>query len=165
MGLSFFLPRWIGNTNDFKLPNELPWSFHVGVTNFAGNEILVLIVVPIVLVGLVGFFRFSAVGTALRATAESADRALIVKRGGNGATLFHEGERLDVPGVPVEVVNGLGAGDSFAAALGYAIVRSLGIAEGVRLGNLAGSIVAGRVSCSEAMPTLDELQAIAMVRV
>jgi 5-dehydro-2-deoxygluconokinase len=100
-----------------------------------------------------------------QAAVESAERALIVKRGGNGATLFHEGERLDVPGVPVEVVNGLGAGDSFAAALGYAILRNLGLAEGVRLGNLAGSIVAGRVSCSEAMPTLDELQATAMARV
>ncbi len=89
---------------------------------------------------------------------ESAGRALIVKRGGNGSTLFSEGERLDVPAVPVEVVNGLGAGDAFAAALGYAILRGHGIAEGVRLGSLAGSIVAGQVPCSEAMPTLDRLQ-------
>ena len=78
LGLSFFLPRWIGSTNDLKLPNELSWSFHVGVTNFSGNETLVLLVVPLVLVALVGFFRFSAVGTALRATAESADRAALL---------------------------------------------------------------------------------------
>ena len=37
-----------------------------------------LIVVPIVLAALVGFFRFSAIGTALRATAESADRAALL---------------------------------------------------------------------------------------
>lgn len=78
LGVTLFLPRWIGRSNDFKLPNELSWSFHVGVTNFGGNEILVLIVVPIVLAGLVAFFRFSAVGTALRATAESADRAALL---------------------------------------------------------------------------------------
>ena len=53
-------------------------SFHVGVTTFSGNETLVLIVVPIVLAALVGFFRFSAIGTALRATAESADRAALL---------------------------------------------------------------------------------------
>jgi branched-chain amino acid transport system permease protein len=78
LGVTLFLPRWIGRSNDFKLPNELSWSLHVGVTNFSGNEILVLIVVPIVLAGLVAFFRFSAVGTALRATAESADRAALL---------------------------------------------------------------------------------------
>jgi sugar/nucleoside kinase (ribokinase family) len=43
--------------------------------------------------------------------------------------------------------------------MGLAIVRGLGLAEGVRLGNIAGSIVAGQLSCSEAMPRLDELQA------
>ncbi|MDQ1456045.1 MAG: branched-chain amino acid transport system permease protein livM, partial [Actinomycetota bacterium] len=78
LGVTLFLPRWIGKANDFKLPNELSWSFHVGVTHFGGNEILVLIVVPFVLAALVGFFRFSAVGTALRATAESADRAALL---------------------------------------------------------------------------------------
>jgi 5-dehydro-2-deoxygluconokinase len=83
--------------------------------------------------------------------------ALVVKRGGNGVTLHEEGRVLDVPVVPVEVVNGLGAGDAFAAALGHALVRGLGLEEGVRLGNLAGSIVASQVPCSEAMPTLDEL--------
>jgi 5-dehydro-2-deoxygluconokinase len=85
--------------------------------------------------------------------------ALVVKRGAEGATLYENGERIDVPGVPVDVVNGLGAGDAFAAALGYAIVRGLGFAEGVRLGNIAGAIVASRVACSEAMPKLDELEA------
>jgi 5-dehydro-2-deoxygluconokinase len=89
---------------------------------------------------------------------ELGPEAVIVKRGGEGATLFQNGERTDVSGVPVDVVNGLGAGDAFAAGLGYAIVRGLGILEGVRLGNTAGAIVATRVACSEAMPTLDELE-------
>jgi 5-dehydro-2-deoxygluconokinase len=83
--------------------------------------------------------------------------ALVLKRGGAGAALYADGEVVDVPGIPVEVVNGLGAGDAFAAALGYAIVRGLGLAEGIRLGNAAGAHVAQRVACSEAMPTLDEL--------
>jgi 5-dehydro-2-deoxygluconokinase len=83
--------------------------------------------------------------------------AVVVKRGGNGVTLHEAGRVLDVPGVPVEVVNGLGAGDAFAAAVGHALLRGHGLEEGVRLGNLAGSIVAGQVPCSEAMPTLDEL--------
>jgi 5-dehydro-2-deoxygluconokinase len=95
----------------------------------------------------------------LDALQELGVRALVVKRGADGATLYENGDRTDVPGVPVEVVNGLGAGDAFAAALGYAIVRGLSLGEGVRLGNIAGAIVATRVACSEAMPKLDELDA------
>jgi 5-dehydro-2-deoxygluconokinase len=94
----------------------------------------------------------------LDALLELGPEALIVKRGGDGATLFRSGERTDVSGVLVDVVNGLGAGDAFAAGLGYAIVRGLGLLEGVRLGNTAGAIVAGRVACSEAMPTLAEVE-------
>ena len=85
--------------------------------------------------------------------------ALVVKRGADGATLYENGDRIGVPGMPVDVVNGLGAGDAFAAALGYAIVRGRGLAEGVRLGNIAGGIVASQLACSEAMPKLDELEA------
>jgi branched-chain amino acid transport system permease protein len=73
--LSLFLPRWIGTTDQVLLPSELPWSFHLNTVEFSGNQILVMIVVPITLVLLMAFFRFSAIGTALRATAESADRA------------------------------------------------------------------------------------------
>jgi 5-dehydro-2-deoxygluconokinase len=87
---------------------------------------------------------------------------LIAKRGDDGVALYAEGELVEVPGIPVEVVNGLGAGDAFAAALGYAIVRDLGLREGVRLGNIAGAHVAQRVQCSEAMPTLDELTAVSV---
>ncbi len=83
--------------------------------------------------------------------------AVILKRGGDGVALHADGDVLDVAGLPVEVVNGLGAGDAFAAAVGYAVVRGLGLREGVRLGNIAGAYVAQRVPCSEAMPTLDEL--------
>jgi 5-dehydro-2-deoxygluconokinase len=85
-------------------------------------------------------------------------RPLVLKRGGRGASVFEGDSVVDVPGTPVEVVNGLGAGDAFAAALGYALVRGLELVDGVRLGSVAGSIVAGRLACSEAMPTLIELR-------
>jgi 5-dehydro-2-deoxygluconokinase len=95
----------------------------------------------------------------LDALLELRPAAVVVKRGPDGATLYEAGDRVDVPGTRVEVVNGLGAGDAFAAALGYAVVRGLGLAEGVRLGNIAGGIVASQLACSEAMPRLDELEA------
>jgi 5-dehydro-2-deoxygluconokinase len=85
---------------------------------------------------------------------------VILKRGGDGAVLYDDGEAIDVPGVPVDVVNGLGAGDAFGAALGYAIVRGIGLREGLELANRAGAWVAQRIPCSEAMPRLADLSEV-----
>jgi 5-dehydro-2-deoxygluconokinase len=84
---------------------------------------------------------------------------LVLKRGERGATVREHGEETDVPGFPVEVVNGLGAGDAFAAALGHSLLRGLPLVEAVRRGTVAGAIVASQLACSEAMPRGDELEA------
>jgi 5-dehydro-2-deoxygluconokinase len=64
-----------------------------------------------------------------------------------------------VPGFPVDVVNGLGAGDAFAAALGHALLRGQTLVEAARRGTIAGALVAAQLACSEAMPRLAELEA------
>jgi 5-dehydro-2-deoxygluconokinase len=92
----------------------------------------------------------------VEAARAAAHRPLVLKRGGRGVTVLDETE-TDVPPYQVEVVNGLGAGDAFAAALGYALLRGSSLVESVRLGNRAGAFVAARLACSEAMPTPAEL--------
>ncbi|MFL5925820.1 MAG: PfkB family carbohydrate kinase [Gaiellaceae bacterium] len=84
---------------------------------------------------------------------------LVLKRGERGATVYDGGDETDVPGFPVEVVNGLGAGDAFAAALGQSLLAGMPLVESVRRGTVAGAIVASRLACSEAMPRLEELEA------
>jgi 5-dehydro-2-deoxygluconokinase len=84
---------------------------------------------------------------------------LILKRGEHGALLLHEGAQVDVPGHPVDVVNGLGAGDAFVAAFVEGLHAHRPLDEAVRRGSVAGAIVASRLACSEAMPRLDELEA------
>jgi 5-dehydro-2-deoxygluconokinase len=84
---------------------------------------------------------------------------LVLKRGERGATVFEAGEETDVPGFPVEVVNGLGAGDAFAAALGHGLLHDLPLVEAVRRGTVAGALVAAQLACSEAMPRLEDLEA------
>ena len=85
--------------------------------------------------------------------------SLVLKRGGRGTTVFENGEETDVPVHPVEVVNGLGAGDAFAAAVGQALLHGASLVDAVRRGSVAGAIVASRLACSEAMPYTDELEA------
>jgi 5-dehydro-2-deoxygluconokinase len=84
---------------------------------------------------------------------------VVVKRGERGATVYERDEETDVPGFPVDVVNGLGAGDAFAAAVGQSLLQKLPLVEAVRRGTVAGALVASRLACSEAMPRLEELEA------
>jgi 5-dehydro-2-deoxygluconokinase len=93
------------------------------------------------------------------AALEERPLRLVLKRGGRGATVYDGDAEEDVPARPVDVVNGLGAGDAFAAALGHALLSGMSLADGARRGNVAGALVAAQLACSEAMPTLDELEA------
>jgi 5-dehydro-2-deoxygluconokinase len=84
---------------------------------------------------------------------------LVLKRGERGATVFERGDETDVPGFPVEVVNGLGAGDAFAAAVGQSLLQGRPLVEAVRRGTVAGALVAAQLACSDAMPRLEDLEA------
>jgi 5-dehydro-2-deoxygluconokinase len=91
--------------------------------------------------------------------AQVSPPTLVLKRGERGATVYERGEETDVPGFPVDVINGLGAGDAFAAALGQSLLHGLPLVEAVRRGTVAGAIVASRLAGSDAMPRLEELEA------
>lgn len=95
-----------------------------------------------------------------RAALDDGPRLVVLKRGAAGVLALHGDEEEDIPGLAVEVVNGLGAGDAFCASLLEGLLRGLPVAEACRRGNAAGAIVASRLSCSQAMPTraqVDEL--------
>jgi 5-dehydro-2-deoxygluconokinase len=83
----------------------------------------------------------------------------VIKRGEHGATVHEHGKATDVPRSPVDVINGLGAGDAFAAAVGHGLLRGHSLVEAVRRGTVAGALVAVQLACSEAMPRLGELEA------
>ncbi|MGE3288158.1 MAG: 5-dehydro-2-deoxygluconokinase [Pseudonocardia sp.] len=87
----------------------------------------------------------------------------IVKQGPDGVLASRAGDGVDsetveVPPVPVDVVNGLGAGDAFGGALCHALLSGWGLERAMRFCNAAGAIVAGRLACADAMPTADEVE-------
>ena len=59
---------------------------------------------------------------------------------------------------PVEVVCGLGAGDAFGGALVHGLLAGWDPVKIAGYANAAGAIVASRLACADAMPTLDELR-------
>jgi 5-dehydro-2-deoxygluconokinase len=97
-----------------------------------------------------------------RAAAALLDRGLdlaVVKMGPRGVLARTRDELVEVPPIPVEVVNGLGAGDAFGGALCAGLLAGWPLEQVVRFGNAAGAIVASRLECSTAMPRTDEVEA------
>jgi 5-dehydro-2-deoxygluconokinase len=83
----------------------------------------------------------------------------VVKQGPKGVLAKTRSERVVVPPTPVEVVNGLGAGDAFGGSLCHGLLAGLALERLLRNANAAGAIVASRLECSTAMPTATEVAA------
>jgi 5-dehydro-2-deoxygluconokinase len=81
----------------------------------------------------------------------------IVKQGPAGVLVRTAETLAEIPPVPVDVVCGLGAGDAFGGALVHGLLEGWDIERTVRLANAAGSYVAGKLACADAMPTLADL--------
>ena len=81
----------------------------------------------------------------------------IVKLGAEGVLAVSADETIELDAIPVDVVNGLGAGDAFGGALCHGLLAGLPLAETLRLANAAGALVAGRLGCADDMPTLEEV--------
>jgi 5-dehydro-2-deoxygluconokinase len=85
-------------------------------------------------------------------------RVLVQKHGPDGATVHTRGGRSErIAPHSVDVVNGLGAGDAFAAAFGWRLLRGDAPGQAAAIANRAGAHVAGRLGCSIAMPTEGDL--------
>jgi len=83
----------------------------------------------------------------------------VVKQGPRGVLARTKDDLVEVPAVPVDVVNGLGAGDGFGGALCHGLLSGWPVDRVLRFANVAGAIVATRLECSTAMPTTVEVEA------
>ena len=106
-----------------------------------------------------------AVGTA---DPEEAARRLLdhglelalVKKGAEGVLVATRDAMTTVAPQRVEVVCGLGAGDAFGGALIHGLLSGWDPVRCAQYANAAGAIVAARLACADAMPTIDELEAM-----
>jgi 5-dehydro-2-deoxygluconokinase len=85
----------------------------------------------------------------------------IVKQGPRGVLGKTKHSSVNVLPNDVDVVNGLGAGDSFGGSLIHGLLRSWPLEKTLRYANAAGAIVASRLECSTAMPTAEEVAELA----
>jgi 5-dehydro-2-deoxygluconokinase len=105
----------------------------------------------------------TAVGTRDPRAAAEAAHALgvdlaVVKQGPAGVLAVDGGTAVEVPPVPVAVVNGLGAGDAFGGALCHGLLAGWELERAMRFCNAAGALVASRLACADAMPEEHEVE-------
>jgi 5-dehydro-2-deoxygluconokinase len=82
----------------------------------------------------------------------------VVKLGPEGVLGATHDSEVVVPPVPVDVVNGLGAGDAFGGALCHGLLSSWPLERMLRFANAAGALVASRLGCADDMPTPEEVE-------
>ena len=83
---------------------------------------------------------------------------LVSKLGESGTRVLTANETVYLPPYLVDVVSTIGAGDGFASGFLYGMVRGLPLVECLHYGNAAAAIVVSRLSCSEAMPAMTEVE-------
>jgi len=92
-------------------------------------------------------------------------RLVVVKRGPDGTYARTARDEVSVPAVRIAVLNGLGAGDAFGGALCHGLLAGWDLERTLTVANASGAIVASRLACADAMPTLAEIEAVLAQRV
>ncbi len=103
----------------------------------------------------------AGVSTLDEAVARLRHVPLLVSKLGAAGTRVYEGNRETfLEPYTVEVVSTIGAGDGFASGFLFGLLRGCSVLDCLHYGNAAAAIVVSRLSCSEAMPTLAEVEAL-----
>ena len=86
-------------------------------------------------------------------------RAVVVTRGSEGARLLRLGrEPLRVPAPSVEVVDTVGAGDTFNGVFAVALTEGKSLVESARFASAAAAISVTRTGAQPSIPTRDEIE-------
>lgn len=91
---------------------------------------------------------------------EAGVELVLVKQGADGVLVATADSMSTVAAQRVEVVCGLGAGDAFGAAVANGLLAGWQPRRIAEYANAAGAIVAARLACADAMPSLAELAAL-----
>ena len=95
----------------------------------------------------------------VQAVLHAGPKILVRKLGARGVEAHTAETRHFAESSSREVVCAIGGGDGFAAGFLYALYRGMDLPRALAYGNAAAAVVVSRVSCSDAMPRLSEIEA------
>lgn len=83
---------------------------------------------------------------------------VVIKHGGAGSIAYTKDGASHRSGIfRTNVLKTFGAGDSYASAFIYGLMNGKDVSEAMKMGSASASLVISRHSCSDAMPTKEEL--------
>jgi 5-dehydro-2-deoxygluconokinase len=83
---------------------------------------------------------------------------VVIKHGGSGSIAYTQDGASHRSGIfRTNVLKTFGAGDSYASAFIYGLMNGKDVSEAMKMGSASASLVISRHSCSDAMPTKEEL--------
>lgn len=152
------------NPSPFRpIPDEILATTDILVLNQTEAEALAETVLPDAIDPAEPARFVSELGPAVLAR---GPRLVVLTLGAAGAVALGRDGAIGQPAFPVAVVDTLGAGDAFAAALGVALARGLGTAEALRQAAAAGAVATRRAGVFDALgcqADLDQLIGLARV--
>ncbi|MBO9605838.1 MAG: 5-dehydro-2-deoxygluconokinase [Paenibacillaceae bacterium] len=84
---------------------------------------------------------------------------VVVKHGKDGSIAYtRDGERHTAAVFPATIVKTFGAGDAYAAGMLYGLMNGRSLPASMSFGSAAASIVISSHSCSDAMPTAEQVE-------
>jgi sugar/nucleoside kinase (ribokinase family) len=86
-------------------------------------------------------------------------RTVVITRGGEGALLMNARQTLEAPAPPVEVVDGSGAGDAFAAGLIVGLLEGWEPARTLQFASVIGASACTRLGCTTGVFTRPQADA------
>ncbi|MDI4643818.1 ribokinase [Cohnella hashimotonis] len=88
----------------------------------------------------------------------------IVKMGRRGSLVYQDGAHEHIPAVPVEAVDTVGAGDTFAGALAYALAKGRRLADAARFATIVSALKVTRHGSQDGIPDMGEVEAFCRAR-
>ncbi|GGF66794.1 5-dehydro-2-deoxygluconokinase [Paenibacillus albidus] len=86
-------------------------------------------------------------------------KLVVIKHGGKGSIAYTADEASHRSGIfRTKVLKTFGAGDSYASAFIFGLMKGEDVSTAMRFGSASASLVISRHSCSDAMPTRAELE-------
>lgn len=102
----------------------------------------------------------SQIDNALGPDQQLLAKNLIITRGAEPTLAFTEDGELDIPGIEVEPVDTVGAGDAFAGTLAARLAWGEDLKQAIRHANVAGALTTLKLGAQEAIPTKEEVDQI-----
>ncbi|GAE25637.1 ribokinase [Halalkalibacter wakoensis JCM 9140] len=83
---------------------------------------------------------------------------LIVTKGSEGATVWKNGDSVNIPSYKVEVLDTTGAGDAFNGAMAVALSEGKELIEACQFANAVGALAVTKLGAQNGMPTKKEVE-------